>query len=149
MSFMSEVIHKTKKRVDLRHEALARELAEDAKNKRYRPVNEVMRAVGYSASTASSMAKRTLQSASFREVAESIGLTRDRIAKVISDAARANMVVTFKGEAIETDAPDHKTRLQAASLFGEFTGEKKTVIEQRVLNVDVPEDVVRKMVGLI
>ena len=90
-----------------------------------------------------------LDSRSFREIADSIGLGRESIAKVIQDAARAKVVVTFKGEAIETDAPDHKIRLAAASLLGDFTGEKKTVIEQRTLNVDVPEDVVRKMVGLI
>lgn len=149
MSLMAEVVHKTKKRVDPRHEALARELAKDAEGGVPRPYTEVMQAAGYSRSVAEKSAKRTLQSASFREVAESIGLTRDKIAKVISDAARANMVVTFKGEAIETDAPDHKTRLAAASLFGDFTGEKKTVIEQRTLNVDVPEEVVKKMVGLI
>lgn len=146
---MPEVIHKPRKRMDTRHEALARELAKDAQVGRPRPLTEVMEAAGYSSSVAHKSAKRTLSSASFREVAESIGLTRDRIAKVIDDAAKANVVVTFKGEAIETSAPDHKTRLAAASLFGDFTGEKKTVIENRNLNMDVPEEVVKKMVGLI
>ena len=146
---MQEVIHKPRKRVDVRHEALARELAKDAQSGKPRPVKQVMEAVGYSRQVARSQQRRVLDSRSFREIADSIGLGRESIAKVIQDAARANVVVTFKGEAIETDAPDHKIRLAAASLLGDFTGEKKTVIEQRTLNVDVPEDVVRKMVGLI
>ena len=146
---MQEVIHKPKKRVDVRHEMLARELAKDAQSGKPRPVKQVMEDVGYSSSVAKHQQRRVLDSRSFREIAESIGLGRESIAKVIQDAARAKVVVTFKGEAIETDAPDHKIRLAAASLLGDFTGEKKTVIEQRTLNVDVPEDVVRKMVGLI
>ena len=146
---MNEVIHKPKIRVDVRHEALARELAADMKSGKPRPVKAVMEAVGYSRSAAAKSQRRVLDSRSFREIADSIGLGRESIAKVIQDAARAKVVVTFKGEAIETDAPDHKIRLAAASLLGDFTGEKKTVIEQRTLNVDVPEDVVRKMVGLI
>jgi len=137
-----------RKRVDLRHEKLARELADDMKTGRYRPAKEVMEAAGYSRSVAEKSAKRTLASASFREVAESIGLTRETVAKVIQDAAQARVVVTFKGTARETDAPDHKTRLAAASLMGDFTGEKKTTVEVRSLNVNVDGDALRNALGL-
>lgn len=148
---MHEVIHKQEKpkRRDVRHEALARELVEDVKSGRPRPMQEVLQKVGYSRAVAEKQAKRVLDSRSFREIADSVGLGRESIAKVIQDASRAKVVVTFKGEAIETDAPDHKIRLAAASLLGDFTGDKKTIVETHNLNVNIPEDAVRKMVGLI
>lgn len=112
-------------------------------------MQEVLQKVGYSRAVAEKQAKRVLDSRSFREIADSVGLGRESIAKVIQDASRAKVVVTFKGEAIETDAPDHKIRLAAASLLGDFTGDKKTIVETHNLNVNIPEDAVRKMVGLI
>lgn len=89
-----------------------------------------------------------MASASFREVAEGMGLTRNAVGKVIQDAMKANTVAVFQGDATETDAPDHKTRLAAASLLGDFTGDKKTVIEQRTLNIDVPKEAVLEMLGI-
>lgn len=135
-------------RHDMRHTALAARLAYNAANGIFETMQDTMIAVGYSKTMARTGGQRVLQSASFREVAASMGLDRSAVARVVQDAMRANVVAVHKGVARETDAPDHKTRLAAASLFGDFTGEKKTVIENRNVNVDVSGTELLELLGM-
>lgn len=68
------------------------------------------------------------------------GFSQEKVAKVIEDAANANVVSVFHGEVTESEVPDHKVRMQAVSLLGDFTGTKKATIEKKVVNINVEAD---------
>ena len=53
------------------------------------------------------------------------GITRGAVFKVIGDGLKANVVATFEGQAIESDAPDYKERREAAKLGLQLIGELK------------------------
>lgn len=75
------------------------------------------------------------------------GLGEKQVQKVIADAMQANTVTVFKGDAHESDVPDHKVRIAATNLLADVTGLKKVVVENHNINVDMSADDVRGMLG--
>jgi hypothetical protein len=108
----------------------------------------MMEEVGMSPSTASSKSRRTFTSQGFLEALAERGITQSKMTKVFDEAMAANVVTVFKGQATETDAPDHKTRLASLSLMGDFLGMKKTTIQQLNVNVNMDDEDARTMLGL-
>lgn len=108
---------------------------------------ELMRRVGYSSTTAKDRVARTFSSKAFLDALAARGVTQDKISKVFDDAMKANVVTVFKGQARESNVPDHKLRLQAVDKLGDFTGQKKKVVESRTVKVDLTGDDLRKSLG--
>lgn len=94
--------------------------------------------VGYSLSSATEKPERLVSSNPILQAKlQEYGFTQEKVAKVIEEAANANVVSVFHGEVTESDVADHKVRMQAVSLLGDFTGTKKSTIEKKVVNINV------------
>lgn len=50
------------------------------------------------------------------------GLSERKLLKPLADGLQANVVATFQGEALESDAPDHFARLKASELGWKLRG---------------------------
>ena len=50
------------------------------------------------------------------------GATLDKAARVVSEAMNANLTANFEGEVVQSDKPDHKTRVSAAKVTAELMG---------------------------
>lgn len=139
---------KVKKEPTTRIKALAGEMVKDIKDGKRRTGRQLMKDVGYSSVTAEKQSKRTLTSESLRSELIANGVDEQKIQRVLNEAMDANVVVVFKGQAHETKIADHATRLRSVDQLASYTGIKKQVVENRTLNLDVPPDVVRQMVGM-
>ena len=135
-------------RRDMRHDALVKELVHDAETGKPRPMKEVLEKVGYSREVARTQAKRVMTSESLQLHLAEHGLGEYQVRKVLSEAMEANTVVVFKGQAHESDVPDHRMRVGALSLLADVTGLKKVVVENHNINVDMSADAVRDMLGM-
>jgi len=67
-------------------------------------------------SKASDILRRPLVQSALTEALERQGVSLRKLVKPIADGLKATLVTTHRGEAIETDIPDHRTRLEAAEL---------------------------------
>lgn len=140
---------KKRARRDRRSAKLADEVLKDAKRGgRPRTHTELMIDAGYSRATAEKSQRRTFTAESFREAMVERGQTPEKIQKVVNDAMTAKVVSVYQGTATETDAPDHKVRLASASLAADILGLKKTVIEQKTLNIHVETKDLREALGI-
>jgi len=134
-------------RIQPKQENLARIAIKEAKNPSGKTKKQMMLEAGYSISSAQSRATRAFEGNGFKTALTKFGFTQDKINKVFDEAAQAKTVVTYKGDAIETDAPDHKTRLQAVSLLGDFTGQKIKNINVQSVNVNLNAEDMMDMLG--
>ncbi len=75
---------------------------------------------GYSRSVARSKAsdilRRPLVQSALTDALARQRVTLAKLVRPIADALKANVVTTFQGRAVESDIPDHRTRLEAAEL---------------------------------
>lgn len=100
---------------------------------------ELMRRAGYSDASVNNLTKGWT-SRGFREAMAESGLGVGSIKKVIEDAMNARAVVTFQGDAKETDAPDHAIRLRATDLAAKYTGLDVQRTQNLNVNVDMQLD---------
>ena len=131
------------------HVALAKEVAQDLKDGGQKTRRELMENAGYSKASADSNQRKVYTSEGFRRELAKQGFTEELKAKVFQEAAQANIVTIFKGQATETDVADHKIRMQAISLAGDFTGDKKTVHEVKSINVNLKDADIAQFLGLL
>ena len=122
------------------------ELMTDTTLGRTRTRTDLMRAAGYKPQVVKSKIGDTFSSPGFRALCEANGMTGESIRKVVDDALQAKTVVTFQGDAKETEAPDHAIRLRAAEYLGKITGLQ--VERSQVVSVNVPPDEALNALGL-
>ncbi len=147
-SEVKEVVKAKRARRDVRHTMLVKEILLNQKREKPLTQEQMMRRVGYSKSTAHAQMRRVLSSESIKEAFEENGINPNSIQKVIKDAMNAKVVTIFKGDAFESDAPDHKVRMAAVSLAGDFTGTKKVVVESKSININAEPDDMRQLLGI-
>lgn len=99
-----------------------------------------MRDAGYSPATIHARQQRAWNSQAFKEAMVEAGLGVDSIRKVIDDAMKAKEVVSFQGDAKETDAPDHAIRLRATELAAKYTGLDVQRSQSININIDAQVD---------
>lgn len=129
-------------RRNAKQEAAAREYTkalEDGSLGTEKSKTDILLASGYSQSTIARKGAGRLieQNPILQGKLAEYGFSQEKVAKVLEEAASANIVTVFKGHASETDVPDHKLRMQAISLVGDFTGTKKSTVEKKVVNINV------------
>ena len=87
--------------------------------------NEAARQAGYPARAARTPLKliETPElKARMQEALERQGATLDKAARVVSEAMNANLTASFEGEVVQSEVPDHKTRVTAAKVTADFMG---------------------------
>jgi len=109
---------------------------------------ELVRRAGYAPSVANAHVGRVWDSRGVQEALAKVGVTPEKVMKVLDDAMVAKVVTVFHGDARETDAPDHAIRLRAADQIADVVGLKKMTIEQRNINVNMEMDELNAMLGL-
>lgn len=115
------IVHKLQSHLaEVVAEDLAKPPAQRAKNKR-----ELLMRAGYSPTSSSANTELALTSAGFIQALKNRGVTPEAISNVYNDALGAKIVTVFKGEARESEVPDHKIRMQSAAALTELTGIKK------------------------
>jgi hypothetical protein len=111
-------------------------VAESIKKGEDKKRSELLREAGYSELTIEKSPQRPWNSRGFIEEMQAAGLGVHSIRKVLEDAMQAREVVSFQGDAKETDAPDHAIRLRATELAAKYTG----LDVQRSQNVNINID---------
>lgn len=127
---------------------LAEIVVEESVKKRGRSKKDMMLEAGYSLHSARADANRAFTSEGFKHALAELGGTQEKIAKVFLDAMQAKVVSVYRGEAHETDVPDHKTRLAAADKLGDFTGQKSINIKQQAVHLHASVGELDGMLGL-
>lgn len=72
-----------------------------------------------------------------REALIAKGITPEKLITPATDALQAKQGSWYQGEYYENDAPDHAMRMKGADQLAEILGLKKTVVENRNVNVNV------------
>jgi hypothetical protein len=121
---------------EIRGKALAYAVMEAARKGQYKSKAQLLREAGYSESTIDGHANYAWTSRGFLSALADNGITADTVREKIDEAMQAGTVVAYKGDAIESDAPDYKVRLQAAQMLAKYTG----LDVQRSQNVNVNID---------
>jgi hypothetical protein len=100
---------------------------------------ELMLKVGYSRSTAEKKTAEVFKSPGFLAALEEMGVNGEKIVKTINNALEARLTSTYRGGIVESDEPDHQTRLKAANSLADLLGlkHKKTVHLSRTENISV------------
>ena len=119
----------------IRGKALAFVVAETIRKGQMKTKATMMREAGFSEHSIKKQPQLAWNSKGFIEALKAQGLGIEKIGATIGNAMEAGTVVAFKGDATETDAPDHKTRLQAAGMLAKYTG--LDVARSQNVNVNV------------
>lgn len=139
MAKTSVKIKEPKVRYTTRQKKLLAEMMISYDNGESPTKGELMRRAGYPPSVVRTRTKDTFTAAGFRALCEANGLTGNRIREVVDDALQAKTVVTFQGDAKESDAPDHAIRLRAAEYLGKITGLQVDRVQNVNINIDAQE----------
>lgn len=137
---------RTKERVkqtsggDVKGKALAYALLSSIKKGESVPKAELMRRAGYAPATINARQTRAWNSRGFIEAMQEAGLGVESIQKVVKEAMEAKAVVTYQGDAKETDAPDHAIRLRATELAAKYTGLDVQRSQSVNINIDAQLD---------
>ena len=105
---------------------------------------QIIEAAGYSPRTAST---NVFESTNVREALKGLNITPSTVLKTLKDAQKANVVVTYRGEAHESDVPDHRMRTKASVDIAEIAGMKKIQIQQESINVNLDIADARELFG--
>lgn len=136
------------KSVKMMHDALAEEITKDAErpaNKR-RTKEELLRVAGYTGIAGKQKAE-VWNTQGLREALARRGFGQDKMMKVLQEAAEAKIVTVFKGEAKETEAPDHAIRLRAVDQVADVMGLKKMNVQTINVDVKMEADDLKTMLG--
>lgn len=129
--------------ITFKQRAVAKELIENAK--REKPLNrsQILEKVGYAKTLVRAAPSKVFNSEGVQAAMMEAGATPDMLAKTVREAMTAEQGQWFHGEYMQHDAPDHRVRLNAASLLADIVGAKKITIENHNVNVNLSsEDVV-------
>ena len=91
----------------------------------------------YSRGTVDKTPSKPFRTQGFQNALAEAGATPDKMARVVNEAMDARAVVTYRGEAKESDAPDHAIRLRAADQLADLTGAKITRVQVQSVNVNL------------
>ena len=128
-------------------ERLANEVVKTLKSGKRRTHKEMMVDAGYSTGTAVGGVKGAFSGKAFLSALEKRGVNPTLISNTIHDALGATLTATYRGTIIQSDSPDHKTRLQAVDRLADLTGLKKTIVEKTQVNVSLDASDIRDMLG--
>ena len=103
---------------------------------------------GYNSVTAATQSGRLMSSVGVQKALREWGFTPERVNEVLDRCLTAKDSSWFKGERIESDAPDYKTQLAAVSTLGDFAGVKKLQVEQRNVNINIDGKELVELLGL-
>src|SRR3990172_6691780 len=98
---------------------------------------ELVRRAGYAPSMADRAVGRIWDSEGLQNALAEMGITPQKMVKVLDDGMQAKVVTVFHGDAHETNAPDHSIRLKAIDQLADVMGLKKMTVEQRTINVNL------------
>ena len=130
-------------------EALADEVLKDAQKEpsKRRTKAELLAVAGYLPSVGKKSAE-VWNTQSLREALAKRGFTQEKMSRVLEEAADAKVVTVFKGDARETDAPDHAIRLRAVDQLADVMGLKKLTVAQLNVDVNMGEEATKDLLGL-
>ena len=137
----------SKGRITTQQSRLAHVVAEEIKSPKGLTKAEMAQAAGYSSLTARAQTSRMFTSDGFKAALTKLGVTEEKIADTFRDAMQAKTVVTYKGDAFESDIPDHRLRMQAADKMSEITGMKTRHVKIESVNLSLTKDDVDEMLG--
>ena len=120
-----------------RGEALVAVVLDAARKGITKTKSQMLREAGYSERTIDKSPGHAWNTRGFLEALRNRGITTDKIGEKLSEAMNAGVVVTHKGDAKETDAPDYQTRLRATAMLAKYTG----LDVQRSQNVNINVEV--------
>ena len=142
------MVKNIKKQPTERQKRLAIEIIEN--EKREKPLNktQLLERSGYTTITAKASADKILSSEGLQQAFANNGIDSNRITKVLQDALEANQTSAFQGEIHKSDSPDHKIRMSALNLIGDFAGLKKINVNQTNVNVDVDRNDIDVILGI-
>ena len=137
------------KSVKLMHQALAQAIAEDAEKEpvKRRTKQELLTVAGYTGIVGKQKAE-VWSTQGLREALAARGFTQEKMSRVLEEAADAKVVTVFKGDARETDAPDHAIRLRAVDQLADVMGLKKLTVAQLNVDVNMGEEATKDLLGL-
>ena len=135
-------------RVTTRQERLARVVAEETKNPVGKTKEQMMLESGYSKMTAKTHMGQAFTAEGFKHSLKVLGVDEEKIANVFREAIEAKTVVTYRGDAYESDVPDHKLRVQAADKLSEITGMKKKHVKVESVSLNLTSSDVDGLLGL-
>jgi len=127
---------------------LAHEILEAASRGENVTRTELVRRAGYAPSMADRAVGRIWDSEGLQNALAELGVTPQKMVKVLDDGMQAKVVTVFHGEAFETQAPDHSIRLKAIDQLADVMGLKKMTVEQRNINVNLDGDDLLSAIGL-
>jgi len=128
---------KNNPKVTPKQKRVAKLMIENAASEKPKNKAELLRQAGYSETYAASHTGRVMASPGVKKALAEYGFKVEQVNEVIERALNAKDSSWFKGERIESDAPDHKVQLAAISTLGDFTGLKKYQVEQKSINVNI------------
>ncbi len=120
-----------------RHKRLAAEVVENTKREKPLTRTQLLTLAGYSHGTIDGTPSKPFTSQGFQKALAEAGATPDKMARVVNEAMDARAVVTYRGEARESEAPDHSIRLRAADQLADLTGAKITKVQVQSVNVNL------------
>jgi hypothetical protein len=134
--------------VKLMHEALADGIAENARREpsKRRTKQELLAAAGYLGTVGKQKAE-VWSTKGLQEALAKRGFTNDKMSKVLAEAAEAKVVTVYRGEATETEAPDHAIRLRAVDQLSDVMGLKKMNLQTVNIDVNMQGEDVLGMLG--
>jgi len=97
---------------------------------------EILKEAGYAPSTYQHP-KKVFSTEGVQMALKELGINPMSIMRTLTEAQKANIVTTYRGETTETDVPDHKLRAKVAVDMAEITGMKKLHIKQENINVNL------------
>lgn len=120
-----------------RHKRLAAEVIQNARREKPLTQTQLLMLSGYSRGTIDKTPSKPFTTQGFQNALVEAGATPDKMARVVNDAMDARAAATYRGQVIESDAPDHAIRLRAADQLADLTGAKITRVQVQSVNVNL------------
>ena len=134
-----------RKKVSPKQQALAEEVLKESRKPPAERLTrqKVLEKVGYSTTTATAKQAEIYSSQGFIAAMQRQNLAPDDLVNVAQDAMKAKKGTFYRGEYVESDRVDHDAALKGAHFVADILGIKKTINENRNINVNVDkEDIV-------
>lgn len=132
----------------LMHAKLAEVVVSNAKRKKKLTPKEMLQIAGYSPQVVRKRTAEVWSTQGLRDALANHGFTQEKMTKVLKEASEARVVAVFKGDARETEAPDHAIRLRAVDQLADVMGLKKMTLATLNVDVNMSEEDTKKLLGL-
>ncbi len=129
----------TKVRITEKQANLADAVVENLSKPKEERLNktDLLKYAGYTDTSAKASMMELYSTKGFIEALNQRGVRPNDLVKVAQGAMQAKKGTFFRGEYIESDQLDHDTALKGAHFVADILGLKKTVNENRNINVNV------------